>query len=455
MNEYQFTAAHKPFASKISITTKIYIWSIILEPMLFFVVAAEFYGISTNISRLLQFIFLLLFCIKNLLFLEKRWFLPSPMSARYRWYLIYFMAAIFSALYGFLSKAYDIPFLSNSETTFVRVYRPIFEYFIAVYYFCYFVILARYVLISKQAIDYFFSLFKKIFFFSLIFGLMDILIQLFVSGYDGIPRHIGDGRTAPMRYHGIAGEPRDAFAFLIYGLGVLWIKDVWNNEKKLTKNTIFLVVIAALLSQSASGLLGLLFSSIILFIFFYIPRMSFSKLFNFFILSILMIVILVLGVNSSPRLMLYFEASKSLYNVLESGNQVTSVLEVAMNNIYPLWVRWTEILELNLLPLFIGTGLGSSSVANIIYFGENELQNTNSNLVRTLYENGIIGTFFLILAFLNPIRLFPLPLHIRNKWLVYMIFILGAFFAHRTANPFIFLGVSSAIFAMIINKASN
>ena len=70
-----------------------------------------------------------------------------------------------------------------------------------------------------------------------------------------------------------------------------------------------------------------------------------------------MIALFALGVNYSPRLMLYYESFQELYALLEAGMQVRSALEVAMNNIYPLWHRWTEIQDLNFLPFIFGTGL--------------------------------------------------------------------------------------------------
>ena len=70
MSNSQAIAIHYSDAKKLPFISKIYIWSIILEPLLFFAVAEAFYGISTNISRLFQFIFLLLFFMK-LFFLKK------------------------------------------------------------------------------------------------------------------------------------------------------------------------------------------------------------------------------------------------------------------------------------------------------------------------------------------------------------------------------------------------
>lgn len=453
MNSSQAIVMHYYDAKKLPFISKIYIWSIIIEPLLFFAVAEAFYGVSTNISRLLQFMFLLLFFMK--LFFLKKWFIPSPLSDKYIWYFIYFIAAICSGVYGIYSGSYQIPFLIDSESAFLTIYRPIFEYFITIYYFVYFIVLPRYILNSSKAIDYFFSVFTKFYFFSLYVGLLDLIPQFLNESYLGIPRHIGDGQQAPMRFHGIAGEPRDAFAYLIFGLGILWIKDLWFGEKKLTSHVFLLVIAAALLTQSASGLLGLIISSMMLLIFFYIPKFSITRFFKFLTVAIITIFIFIIGVSYSPRLMLYYESFQELYALLDAGLAVRSALEVAMNNIYPLWHRWTEIIELNLLPLFIGTGLGTSSVINVIYFGVNELSNTNSNLVRTIFENGIIGTLLLTLAFLQPIKSYKLPENISNQWLTYMIFILGAFFAHRTANPFIFLGVTSAIFTFMINNKVN
>tara|TARA_B100000575_G_scaffold291191_1_gene296497 strand:- start:1388 stop:2767 length:1380 start_codon:yes stop_codon:yes gene_type:complete len=442
-------------SKNVSVMTKLYIWSIMLELLLFFVIAGEgFLGISTNISRLLQFCFLSAFLFK-LIFINNFHFAPSPFSNLYRWYFIYFILAIFSAIYGILIGAYEVSFLPSQDTSFIRIYRPIFEFFITIYYFIYFVVLPRYIITNAYSVDYLFSIFTKLFFFCLIVGLFDVFVQQFIPGYDGIPRHLsepGELRTAPDRFHGIAGEPRDAFAYMVFGFGFLLIKDIWNNEKKLSTTISILIFIAALLTQSASGLLGLIFSFVILMLFFYIPRMSFSRLIKFISLLLTGLIFLIIAINSSPRLLEYLEAFQELYVILEAGDEVTSVIAVAMNNIFPLWLRWVEILELNFVPLILGTGLGTSGIANIIYAGENILNNTNANFVRTIFENGIIGTYIFVLAFLRPLRHYRIPTHIRNQWMFAMIFILGAFFAHRTAGPFIFLGLTLTIFSQLSSK---
>ena len=66
-------------------------------------------------------------------------------------------------------------------------FRPFFEYFIALYYFVYFVVLAQYMLINKQSIDYFFRWFNVVFLTCLFIGFTDLLlIVLFQPGYDGV-----------------------------------------------------------------------------------------------------------------------------------------------------------------------------------------------------------------------------------------------------------------------------
>jgi len=247
------------------------------------------------------------------------------------------------------------------------------------------------------------------------------------------------------RFHGIAGEPRDAFVYLILGIGILSLKDLWRNERKLTKITIGLIVLAALLTQSASGFIGLLFSSALLLIF-YLKRVPHNKVFPVIILCISLILTSFIGAINSSRVMLYYDAFLELFETLSAGDKVTSILKVTMNNIYPVWQRWLEILDFNILPTLFGTGLGSSSVVNSIFIGRNEVLNANSNLVRTVFDSGIIGTLILIMAFISPIKMFGVPKRVVLKFILLMLLVVGTYFAHRSVTPFLFLGIILIVF---------
>ena len=167
-------------------------------------------------------------------------------------------------------------------------FRPFFEYFIAFYYFAYFVVIARYLIPNKEAINYFFKLFLIVFILCILIGYLDLLLQLLLplETYMGFPRHFYNDTRVGFRFHGIAGEPRDAFSYLILGLGILTLRDIWRNKKKLTFFWVIFIAITATLTQSMSGLLGIAFCIPLLFIF-HLPSVSLKvKLISiFFVLT--------------------------------------------------------------------------------------------------------------------------------------------------------------------------
>jgi len=125
--------------SKVSVMSKLYVWSIVLESLLFFIIAdPDLIGVTANVSKILQFsVFLGL--ILRIATLRTNLMVSSPFNIFNKWFFYYFVFAIFSGIFGFLSGAYNI----ESEADVInalRVYtRPFFEYFIMLYYFAYFV----------------------------------------------------------------------------------------------------------------------------------------------------------------------------------------------------------------------------------------------------------------------------------------------------------------------------
>jgi hypothetical protein len=423
---------------------KIYIWSVMIEPLIFFVAFGHFFGISTNISRFIQ-LFVLIVLFFKLILIKRNWFVPNPMSNNYRWYSIYFLLALFSGFYGVFVGAYNVSFLPNEEALIISFYRPLFEYVVAFYYFFYFVVLARYFIRTPEAVDYFFLIFKWVFFITLYIGLFDLFLMLIIPDYIGIPRHVGD-LDVGLRFHSIAGEPRDAFVYLMLGLGILWAKDIWRTEKKLNILLFTIIVLAAMFTQSFSAIIGLIFSAMMLLIYF-IPTLPFKRAAMYvsgttFILTI----VILYAVFFSPRIGIYIKELSGLYYILKDGDILSPIARAVINNIYPIWHRWIEVVQFNFIPLFFGTGLGSSSIVNANFMLSNEIFNPNSNLIRNIFESGIVGTFLIIAAFIKPIEHFYISEKVKNRCKFIMIFIVGAFFAHRSSAPFIFLGITSIIF---------
>ena len=360
----------------------------------------------------------------------------------YKYYSYFIFFSVIAGIFGLMYGAYFIPSIPFADTMFISLYRPIMEYIIAIYYFFYFVILFRFIINDSIAIDYFFKVFSWLFYFSLIVGLFDLVLIKVISDYGGIPRHIRDLQQVGFRFHGISGEPRDAFVYLILGVGVLFLKDIWCDEKKLTKKRLLFIVIAIILTKSLSGLIGLLFSCGLLLLY-YIPKVKIDKQLIVLAAIIFIIAIVSFLVSTSGRLMSYYLGFQTLYTDLMNGNSIKGNLgEGAMDNIYPIWHRWLEVLNLNIFPSIIGTGFGTSSVINNVYYMLSNITiNPNSNLIRMLYDVGIIGVLLLIKSFIYPISRFYINKDMRLKLLLYMLFIVGAYFGHRSVAPFLFLGI--------------
>ena len=124
---------------------------------------------------------------------------------------------------------------------------------------------------------------------------------------------------------------------------------------------------------------------------------------------------------------------------------IGTVYQYSMVNVFPIWHLWTEIREFNFLHFFIGNGLGSTPAINQYYMHSNEMINPNANIIRSLYETGVIGTLLFISIFLTPIKKMYMNDNIHSKLIIFMLLMLGMYFAHRSAIPYIFLGMTLVV----------
>ena len=311
--------------SKLKLISKVYIWSVVMEPLLYFILAPQnITGIGANFARIFQFIVVASLCLK--LFSSKRVRIPNPFSRLNKNFTYYFIFAVLAGFLGLYTGSYsfNIDFstqiVGNSIIAdFIRShsFRPFFEYFIAFYYFAYFVVLARYMLTTKEAIDYFFKLFVIALLICLFVGFLDLLLQLLFK-YEGFPRQFADGRSVGFRFHGIAGEPRDAFNYLMLSLAILALRDIWEDKKKLTLFWIILITTATLLTQSLSGILGIAFFGILVVIY-YLPSTSSRIKLLFFSIALLVALAIFINTLLSDRLMRYYNEFFWLYSLLEGG----------------------------------------------------------------------------------------------------------------------------------------
>ena len=441
--------------NKISPISKVYVWSVVFEPLLFFVIWDRMTaGIGGNISRILQGLVIIALILK---------YLTKPSALRiisftnplYRNYFIYLGIAIFAGLVGVVSGAYEVsvPYSTSQQSYFANLlnsltFRPLFEYFIAIYYFIYFVVLPRYMLKTKGAVLYFISVFKTMFIISFVIGVVDLAFN--VVGIHLVPSHICNWIHVGTRFHGLAGEPRDAFVYLFLGLAVLGL-EAHMKGKPLSKFWIVAIISAAILTQSASGLIGIAIF-LVLFSMYSLTREISVRRFLFLIAALTLVSVLMYGaIISSERLSQYLKSTSNLWYLLESRKELPYYMMVQSLNIYPIYDLTVKARELNILPIIIGSGLGSSSVINNHYLPlgvDLGLANPHSQLVRALFESGIVGTFFFLMSFLYPIE--QLTKHIaareRRRFMILTLLLIGCFLGHRSAAPFIYLGIFLAAF---------
>ena len=75
----------------------------------------------------------------------------------------------------------------------------------------------------------------------------------------------------------------------------------------------------------------------------------------------------------------------------------------------------------------------------------NGLDNPHAGIIRSIYETGGIGTLLFIAAFLTPIKKMFMNHNINSKLIIFMLLMLGIYFAHRSAIPYIFLGMALVV----------
>lgn len=439
--------------SKINFPTKLFCFSLAVEPLMFFVLTdPNQTGSSLTLSRLLQILvglYLVAFVV------QKRLFLPNPLYKFYMLYSSYIVVGLFSSVLG--AVFYDSYSLSSSganmdaSTVAAQILRgtyirPFIEILISVYYFGYFVVAPRYVIKSTVELKYLMDLIVNIFKFSLFFGVLDVL-QFLVTGINFIPRHLVDSSYIELgtRYHGIAGEPRDAFPYLLFGLAIYFLRSALFQQTPPSKGVIFLTAFALLLTQSASGIIGV---GLALCIYILAElKMSFVRLAKISGVLVIAISIAAAVVLNTDRVLAYVVAAEGLFDILMAGDKLHPAMLAQSPNIFPLWQIFLNLKDLNLFPVIFGSGVGSASFISNNLGGTNELANPHSNAVRLFFEVGILGAWLYLASQLLLIRRLKtiLGTALGQKFYYLAILLMGACLGHRSATIFILCGVALAI----------
>ncbi len=449
---------------KIPFYVKIFTLSIVFEPLLFFIIGDQSYtGVALNIGRVLQFLTIILFLINNMKIKK-----INIENYKYFYFFLYFVLSIIAILIGYSQGVfnnipkYDEDYASGFFARVIKsdVFRPFFEYFILLYNFSYFVILPQFIYKNNTEVKFFYTVFKWTFFICLALGFFDLFIQ-FTTGLELLPRDMSERRTVGFRFHGIAGEPRDAFVYLIFSLGILMFSNYLIFKKEINKKIVYITILAALLTQSVSGLFGI-FIGFILFSISLIKKISFNRLILIFSIFIFFAIIVYLSFLSSDRIQDYAKVFENFYQILESGEEIPPLIAPQMVNIFPIWDLYKKLTNWNLLPFLFGNGFGSASAINLKlgngFWGS--LSNPHSQLIRLIYESGLIGTSIYIISFISPVtkilsRRIDIPKKIKQNFVFFTFLIVGLNLGQRSTTIYIYLGIFIMLFNMFKNRLNH
>jgi len=429
--------------NKLRFLEKLFIWSLVTEPMMYFMFTdVNVTGFGTSLSRLLQLLVLIGFPLRLMIFRNNLLF-PNPLNNLYSSIWMYFGFMIFSTILGLtFFNSYD--FQINISRL---VFRPFIEVFILIYTILYFIFFTVYFLKEKEAIDYFFKIFHRLFLLSFVIGLLDVGAW-YLFNYDLVGIQLLNYRNVGVRFHGFFGEPRDAFGALILWIAMFYLREYWRANKKTNKNVIFFIFFTSLLTLSLSAFLSIIFSIILVIIFAF---KYFSNRQKIQLLCILFITVFFLffAVSKVDRFNQYMNFNK-IYSELSKNKQITGSIRLQRVDIIPIWERWTEAREFNIIPIITGTGIASSAFTNMEHklsfnygpINDYDIEMPRSNLVRIFYDTGIIGLVLFIYIFLSVLK----KGNVNSKNIIIMtLFVLGCFLGHRSYFPFIFLGVLIAV----------
>jgi hypothetical protein len=437
--------------NKIPFFTKLYIWSLIFESLLYFALGSQQNtGINTSVGRVLQSVTIIL--LIGYFLIRKDLKFPNPFSGHFNWFTFLFLFSVLSAFLGIFTGGYSFrnagnynaDFATSVVSRFLRsaYIRPILEYVIYFYYIMYFVILPCYLLKTERNLAYFFKMFRRMFLIGLVLGLTDLMT--YFLGFQFLARDMMDKVFVGLRFHGLAGEPRDAFVYLFFAYCLFNLEAIYYSGQLLNKKYSIGIIGLMLFTQSASGLLGVIIGGILIFGM-VISKFSIKQILYGFLMAILVAFFVTVGVLSSDRILAYIDVASLVYEALENEIPPPLIFFGQMNNIYPIWDMYVKAKEFSFLPLLFGSGFGSASVANNNWgsFIWNELTNPHSQFVRILYETGIIGLILYIMTFFKQAKIHTnfLPNSKRKFFIYTMLLLIGLSLAHRSTTIFIYTGI--------------
>jgi len=409
------------------------------EPFLFFVFSwrNDYIGFPLSVARVLYIIVLFLLFSRFILKLvnKKKLILVNNFFPENKYLLLFLILSFLSLFIGIIYGSFNLPQRPNTQylSSFsVFSSRVIFEHIILIFNIFYFAILPRHLISTNVDFDYLFKIFKIFLILSLFIGYADYLLSQF-GIIDLVGRHIRDGVHVGQRFHGLAGEPRQAGAQLFFFVS-MYILNCIYFKIKINKWVIFLLSLASLLTLSTTILVAFIFLLIFLIIF---RKIEFKLL--------LILIVIIFFMSSIDRIQQYYDLYAIPFLNLLNGEDLQDVnLNILSRDLFPISYSWEKFQNYEILPVFLGNGLGSASAINNLnldgYFGT---ANPNIQLVRLLFEHGLLSAIIFIASMIWPIKYYTrnTDKKTKNLYLFSMLLVLSVTLAVRSPISFIYLGI--------------
>jgi hypothetical protein len=159
---------------------------------------------------------------------------------------------------------------------------------------------------------------------------------------------------------------------------------------------------------------------------------------------ILILIVLLIILWTSERLNFYLENFLLILNILFFEEDIQLLPRILRNEVYPIYNLVQKFQNYDFINLFFGNGIGSASAINNFYLGEySGIANPNIQIVRLLFENGILGTVVFIISIIWPIKYYTCNTNkeTRNLYLVTLFLVFSVALIVRSNVIFIYLGI--------------
>lgn len=419
----------------------VFIFSVIFEVLLYFMIydVGQF-GMSTNVSRILQLVTIFLLSI-YLLLNKFKFRIASGYDYIISRYSIFLGFCILSGFFGYIYGVWDLDIQISKS-------RVLIEYVITLYTFVYFILLPIFLLRDDKTLKLFFKSMNILFSVSFFIGIASFFSKYFF-GFVLISRHFSGFVDVGVRFHGLFGEPRDAGPGLVLWASLIYLWSYHNKAKEPNKLMISIILITIIFTFSMSAIVGIFLSlGMILIYKTKLWHMNVMQIVKYLFSAFLVVSIIFTAISFSDRLSMYYQAIGQTYSQFEQDEKVDTILKSQMVDVYPVLHRIREVRDLEIFPLLIGTGLSSSSLINKKYEDTGDTtQNPRSNLTRYFFDTGLLGLIAYIWFFIlvtNKMLIY-FPFKNQEHIMTLLLANLGMSLAHRSVAVFIFTGILIAV----------